>query len=502
MSEKIKSVAEFQSYVIDADERLEKICRKKLTELYGTKIEKSIYDLLSWELERIREKKSASIILLTKELIDQSGLTPYEIGYEGTIGALLVGYLCGITCVNPLETKLPMYPEAFLGVYGDSLIDIDIDVPSSLQKEIMESCSELEGIGEVFHVGAYKNITPQDCYKIIEKYEMEHKVDFLPEKGTWIADKISQLGVQNAFMHPSGMLLVPKGHDILELLSLINGVDDEHNLRLTYWGYIENFYTMDILSRKATDFIYSLMKKTGVNVADISLEDEAVIHLFQSNIILENCRLKRLGPLGVPEFQSECILGMLELIQPKDFTDIVAVIALLYGGGTWEKNAKVLLEKGIATKNDIITTIEDVYESLIALGFDREDALKITKMVRQGKAGQKMWSPYREEILKVGAADWFVYSLEKIEWLVSRAYAYRCALNSWWGAWFKIYYPKEFYEVYFELCYKKSLVHAMKQGEDCFNSYLFEQRREIDIKEWDVDIEVAREMFGRDISLK
>ena len=40
MSEKIKSVAEFQSYVIDADERLEKICRKKLTELYGTKIEK------------------------------------------------------------------------------------------------------------------------------------------------------------------------------------------------------------------------------------------------------------------------------------------------------------------------------------------------------------------------------------------------------------------------------------------------------------------------------
>lgn len=116
-----------------------------------------------------------------------------------------------------------------------------------------------------------------------------------------------------------------------------------------------------------------------------------------------------------------------------NFIDIVAVISLSYGVGTWEENAKLLLENSVATKNRIITTREDVYDSMLALGFEKEDAYMITKIVRQGKAKRgysEKWRYFRQKMLKAGAEEWFVWSLEQITYLFSRACAYRYALNS------------------------------------------------------------------------
>lgn len=462
--------------MIDADECLKKICMEKLTELYGTELKQSVYELLFWELEGIRQSNSALIVLCAKELIEKLGLTPYEIAYNGTVGALLVSYLCGITCINPLESKLSMHPEFFIGKNGDALLDINLFIPSNIENEINE---------------------------IIEKYKKEHQAYFLSTKGDWSVYDIFQTIGERVILHPYGIQFVPQEHNILEKIPSGKCMSGKYEKAIMQKDYSWNFNKIDFFSCKETDFIYSLMKKTGVNVADISLDDKAVIRLFQSNIRREKKSSENLSPLGVPEFQSEYIFEIMETIQPQSFIDIVAVIALSYGNGTWEENAKLLLENNVVTKDRIITTSEDVYDSMLAFGFGKEDAYMITKMVRQGKAKMKkseQWLIYRQQILKAGAEVWLLWSLEQITYLFSRASAYRYALNSWWCAWFKIYYPKEFYEVYFELCGKESLIHAIREGKDSFDNYLSRQRETIDIQEWDVDIEVAKEMFRREIS--
>lgn len=234
---------------------------KKLKELYGTELKQSAYELLFWELEEIRQSNSALIVLCAKELIDKLGLTSYEIAYNGTVGALLVSYLCGITCINPLESKLSMHPEIFLGKNGDALLDITLFIPSNLEKEINE---------------------------IIEKYKKEYQAYFLSTKGDWPVDDTFQPIGERAILHPYGIQFVPQGHDILEKIPLGKSMSGKYEKAIVQKNYSWNFNKIDFFSCKETDFVYSLMKKTGVNVTDISLDDETVIRLFQKNVRREN----------------------------------------------------------------------------------------------------------------------------------------------------------------------------------------------------------------------
>ena len=52
-----------------------------------------------------------------------------------------------------------------------------------------------------------------------------------------------------------------------------------------------------------------------------------------------------------------------------------------------------------------------------------------------------------------------------------RAHAYIYALHSWWIAWFKLHYPKEFYETYMELQASDGLRQVIEYGRDAFKIY-------------------------------
>lgn len=58
---------------------------------------------------------------------------------------MLTAYLCGITCVNPVESQVPLYPEFAIGIKGDKDLDVRLDFPSmdlSLMK-IWRGCIQL-----------------------------------------------------------------------------------------------------------------------------------------------------------------------------------------------------------------------------------------------------------------------------------------------------------------------------------------------------------------------
>lgn len=132
-----------------------------------------------------------------------------------------------------------------------------------------------------------------------------------------------------------------------------------------------------------------------------------------------------------------------------------------------------LLHQENMSKDNIIASREDVFDCLIVLGFTREDAFEIAEFVRKGKARSvdKKWQSYKRKMEDAGAPDWFIASCEKVRYLFPRAHSYIYALHAWWSAWFKLHYPKEFYEVYIEIKASNGLKQIVNQGKSVSEIY-------------------------------
>ena len=228
---------------------------------------------------------------------------------------------------------------------------------------------------------------------------------------------------------------------------------------------LDNLYWFDILTNTHINMIYQLINKTGVNVADISLDD------FEVGMLLGG--KGQISSLGIPEFDNEYARSAAKELEVESFSDVVQLVCLMHGTSAWENNAQELLHQENMSKDNIIASREDVFDCLIVLGFTREDAFEIAEFVRKGKARSvdKKWQSYKRKMEDAGAPDWFIASCEKVRYLFPRAHSYIYALHAWWSAWFKLHYPKEFYEVYIEIKASNGLKQIVNQGKSAFEIY-------------------------------
>ena len=256
----------------------------------------------------------------------------------------------------------------------------------------------------------------------------------------------------------------------------------------------------DILTNKHINMLYSLIKKTGVDVANISLEDAEVEKLFTG-------LNKEVSLVGIPEFDTEFVREAAKEFGASTFTDVVQMSCLMHGTNVWENNGQDLLHVEGITKDSIIASREDIFDCLLALGITKEDSFKIAEFVRKGKARpeSEKWQEYRKMITEAGAPDWFVFSCEKIRYMFPRAHAYIYALHAWWIAWFKLYYPKEFYDTYLDLQASENLKEMLSKGREAFEIYKAGYSAAISDSYWGKDIDsahieeflVAEEMLKR-----
>ena len=443
--------------------RLQEICYEKLEEIYGDDVSQDILDQMNWELHSMMESGSDSIMLLAKELVEESGLSPYEFGYRGCLGGSLVAYLCGITCVNPLESKVPLYPEFLIGLDGDKFLDIDFNFPTQVRNELWEACSDLEDIGAAFHAGVIDFMSEDEAREAVDGYENYHKICFDDEKREWIIERLTYVTTGH-HMSPGAVLIVPEDYGITEFTPLAKVTNRPMVTEIEYHN-LDNLYWFDILTNTHINMIYQLINKTGVNVADISLDDSEVGMLLGGK--------GQISSLGIPEFDNEYARSAAKELGVESFTDVVQLVCLMHGTNAWANNAQELLRQENMSKDNIIASREDVFDCLLVLGFTREDAFEISEFVRKGKARSvdKKWQGYKSKMENAGAPDWFIDSCETVRYLFPRAHSYIYALHAWWTAWFKLHYPKEFYEVYMEIKASNGLKQIVSQGNSAFEIY-------------------------------
>ena len=132
------------------DSYLQRLCYEAATRRYGS-VTKKVAERLREEFRLIELHNLAGFLLLYREIVllaqkimEEKGLTHPETPLEerppgrgrGSSVALLVGYLIGISHVDPLEWGLTL--ERFISEDTNLLPDIDLDFPRQLRDELIQ----------------------------------------------------------------------------------------------------------------------------------------------------------------------------------------------------------------------------------------------------------------------------------------------------------------------------------------------------------------------------
>jgi DNA polymerase-3 subunit alpha (Gram-positive type) len=407
----------------NAELMLFSICQRRIMELYGDEVPDEIMERLAWEQECLSESGEATIVLLVAELVRMSGLTTYEIGYRGFLGNSLVAYLCGITCVNPLETKPPMEPEAAFGAEGEKILGIELNVPEEAYERVRGIWSSLDGVAEAYAFGQPQRLSPLGSDRALSEYEHRYGIRFEKERREAIELSLCQDIKKTKNAHQGAMLLVPEGCDITKYTPIITADDRKSKFTGLPKMALDFFYRVDIYPSESVGMVSDLMKRTGISVAEISTEDQKVMDSFKDR-----------SAIGVPEFNTKKSWEILDTLKPSDFSDLVRASGLDHATGAWEQNAQFLLKEGIIKKEEVLGTLDDVYDYIMSLGMEREFAFGVVESIRKGRVfsgKDKRWKKSRTLLRTAGAADHFIWSCERIKYLFPRGYVYRHVLDAW-----------------------------------------------------------------------
>ena len=139
------------------DSYLQRLCFEAATRRYGG-ISQRVQERLDEEFALIKRHGIAGflllyrdIVLLAQQIMEERGLTPPEIPLEerppgrgrGSSVALLVGYLIGISHIDPIKWDLTL--ERFISEDMSMLPDIDLDFPRGLRDELINRVHQRYG---------------------------------------------------------------------------------------------------------------------------------------------------------------------------------------------------------------------------------------------------------------------------------------------------------------------------------------------------------------------
>ncbi len=149
---------------------------------------------------------------------------------------------------------------------------------------------------------------------------------------------------------------------------------------------------------------------------------------------------------------------------------------------------------------EVISTRDDIMNYLILKGVENETAFKIMEIVRKGKKDldEQQVATMKEH----DVPDWYIDSCNKIKYMFPRAHAVAYTMMSFRMAWYKVYYPQEFYATYFTTKVANFDAETILKGKDAILARMDEindKGTNASAKEKDdyTIYEVAYEMYAR-----
>lgn len=196
-----------------------------------------------------------------------------------------------------------------------------------------------------------------------------------------------------------------------------------------------------------------LERLTKTKAADIPINDLGIYSMFTVSdelVLIEDGHKILKGTLSMGEFSNDIMDDIMFLCKPKNFEDLMKVCGLYFGSGGWLYNVRDLINSGTAELNEVVTVREDIVNYLVSKGIESVSAIEIMEITMFGTAKAKLLPEHIKTLLEHGVPEWYIESLKKFKFLFPRSVIAEYAKYMAELAWYDLYYPREYYKVYFE----------------------------------------------------
>lgn len=516
---------------------------------YGDPLPKLVRDRVRLELNSIVKNGFSVIYLIAQRLVAKSNKDGYLVGSRGSVGSSVVATLSGITEVNPLpphyrcpkcqythfytkgeyssgfdlpERHCPKCGtllvkdghdipfQTFLGFKGNKVPDIDLNFSGDYQPIAHNYMKVLFGEKNVFRAGTIGTVADKTAYGYVKAYERDNDVQFRGAEEDRLAKGAT--GVKRTTgQHPAGIIIVPDDMDIYDFTPVQYPADDQsaawETTHFDFHSIHDNILKMDILGHDDPTMIRALQDLSGINPRTIPMNDPGVMSLFSSPKqlgVTEEQIQSKTGTLGLPEFGTRFVRGMLNDTHPKNYSQLLQISGLSHVTGVWLDNAQELIKEGTATIANVIGCRDNIMTDLIHYGLDSETSFQVMESVRHGRGIPDEW---QEKMRKANVPQWYMDSCLKIKYMFPRAHAAAYVLMALRIAYFKVYFPLVYYCAFFSVRADDFDVVAMAHGKDAVKhrmAEINEQGNDASAKDKSLltILELANEMLERGFKFK
>lgn len=473
----------------EVDEKFLRLCWSRAYALYGSKFPEIIEKRLKRETDLIIKNGSVGVYMLARKLVRYSVKNGYPTGTRGGVGASLAAFMLGISEIDPLPPhyrcptccrsefikdgsvksgfELPQKKcpdcgmdmirsgqdipfETFMGFAGEKNPDIVLNFSEEILGEILRYAESLFGKDRMIRAGTVETLDYKTAYSLAKKYCESHGLYYDEAEMERLA--LGCTGVMRTTgYHPGGIVIIPNDCEVYDFTPVQQSACDPNSDILTthfdFHALRDTVLKLSVLGGNTFTLFKRLDDMTGIKMSDVPIDDPLVYRLFTSAEPLklsENTGVL-CGTLGIPEFSTEFVMQMLIEALPKTFSDLVKISGLSHGKNTWTDNTRNLIRDGVCTVSEVIASRDDIILYLTRKGIEPILAYNIAEIIRIGCAEEMFDDELCNEFRKHGIPQWFAESCKRIDYLFPKAAAAEYVTAAVKLAWFKLYYPAEFY---------------------------------------------------------
>lgn len=394
--------------------------------------------------------------------------------------------------------------ETFLGFKGDKVPDIDLNFSGEYRNNTYEFCQEIFGVDNAFRAGTVSAVADKTAFAYTRDYYENNNIPIrkteLERIATYIAGAKKTTG-----QHPGGIVVVPDYIEYTDIFPVQYPPADSDEIEDMDWrtshyeyhSFEKNLLKLDILGHDDPTIIKHLMDYVHSEpelfpfstVEGIPFLDKGVLSLFSSKDVLkingDDMDKLSSGTIGMPEFGTSFVRGMLETIKPKCYSDIIKVSGLSHGTDVWGRNAEDLFKGNIPMYpkvefKELIGCRDDIMLYLMEKNLPAHEAFTIMEGVRKGKGLKK---EQEELMLRYNVPDWYIFSCKRIKYMFPKAHATAYVIMALRIGWFKVYRPIYYYAAYFSVRAKVLDAEVFAAGRNSIKNKIAEIEGKIAKKE-------------------
>ena len=542
----------YTPFIDKAEETVAELTYKKAFEIYGNPLPDIVDLRIEKELTSILGNGFAVIYLASQMLVHRSNERGYLVGSRGSVGSSFVATMIGITEVNPLSPHyvcgqcqysefitdgsygsgfdmpdkdcpncghklskngqdIPF--ETFLGFDGDKVPDIDLNFSGEDQPSAHLDVRDIFGSEYAFRAGTVGTVAAKTAYGFVKGYERDYGKFYREAEVERLAQGAA--GVKRTTgQHPGGIVVIPNYMDVYDFTPVQYPADDVtaewQTTHFNFHDIDENVLKLDVLGHDDPTMIRKLQDLSGIDPNEIPMDDEGVMALFSGTDVL-GVTPEQIGTptgmLGIPEFGTNFVRGMVDETHPTTFAELLQLSGLSHGTDVWLGNAQDLIKQGIADLSTVIGCRDDIMVYLMHAGLEPKMAFTIMERVRKGlwlKISEEERNGYIEAMKANKVPEWYIESCGKIKYMFPKAHAAAYVMMALRVAYFKVHHPIYYYCAYFSIRAKAFDIKTMGAGLEAIKrkmQEIAEKRKNNEASNVEIDLyttlEIVNEMWER-----